>query len=47
VLGIGLGNIHTGNAGQEHIAGIQAELGRAERDVIGLGTQQEAELERV
>jgi hypothetical protein len=47
VLGIGLGNINMGSAAQEHIAGIQAELGRAERDVIGLGTQQEAELERV
>jgi hypothetical protein len=40
VLGIGLGNIHMGNAAQEHIAGIQAKLGRAERDVIGLETQQ-------
>ncbi len=47
VLGIGLGNIHMGNAAQEHIAGIQAKLGRAERDVIGLETQQQAELERV
>jgi hypothetical protein len=47
VLGIGLGNIDTGNAAQEHIAGVQAELSRAERDVIGLGIQQEAELERV
>jgi hypothetical protein len=41
-----LGNIGTGNAAQEQIAGIQAELGRAERDVIGLGIQQEAKLER-
>jgi hypothetical protein len=47
VLGIGLGNIDTRNVAQGHIVGIQAELGRAERDVIGLGTQQEAELERV
>jgi len=29
-----------GNVAQGHIAGIQTELGRAERDVIGLGTQQ-------
>jgi hypothetical protein len=36
----------TRNAVQEHIAGIQAELGRAERDVIRLGIQQEAKLER-
>ncbi len=46
VLGIGLGNMDTRNAVQEHIAGIQAELGRAERDVIRLGIQQEAKLER-
>jgi hypothetical protein len=46
VLGIGLGNMNTRNAVQEHIAGIQAELGRAERDVIRLGIQQEAKLER-
>jgi chromosome segregation ATPase len=45
VLGSDLGNIDMGNAAQEHIAGIQAEPGRAER-VLGLGTQQEAELER-
>jgi hypothetical protein len=36
----------TRNAVQEHIAGIQAELGRVERDVIRLGIQQEAKLER-
>ncbi len=46
VLGSDFGNIDRGNAAQEHIAGIQAEPGRAERDVIGLGNQQEAELER-
>ncbi len=46
VLGIGLGNMDTRNAVQEHIAGIQAELGRVERDVIRLGIQQEAKLER-
>jgi chromosome segregation ATPase len=46
VLGSDLGNIDRGNAAQEHIAGIQAEPGRAEKDVTGLGTQQEAELER-
>ncbi len=46
MLGSDLGNIDMGNAAQEHIAGIQAEPGRAERDVIELGTQQEAELER-
>ncbi|CAM6071692.1 unnamed protein product [Sphagnum tenellum] len=46
VLGIGLGNMDTRNAVQEDIAGIQAELGRAERDVIRLGIQQEAKLER-
>ncbi len=46
VLGIGLGNIDMINAAQEDIAAIQAELGRAERDIIRLGTQQEAELER-
>jgi hypothetical protein len=38
MLGIGLGIKNGGNAAQEHIAGIQAELSRAERDVIGLGT---------
>ncbi len=31
------GDIDMGNAAQEHIAGIQAQLSRAERDVIGLG----------
>lgn len=46
MLCIGLGNMDTRNAVQEHIAGIQAELGRAERDVIRLGIQQEAKLER-
>jgi chromosome segregation ATPase len=46
VLGSDLGNIDRGNAAQEHIAGIQAEPGRAERDVIGLRTQEEAKLER-
>jgi len=46
VLGIGLGNMDTRNAIKEHIAGIQVELSRAERDVIRLGIQQEAKLER-
>ncbi len=46
VLGIGLGNMDTRNAIQEHIAGIQVELSKAERDVIRLGIQQEAQLER-
>ncbi len=46
VLGIGLGNMDTRNAIQEHIAGIQVELSKAERDVIRLGIQQEAKLER-
>jgi len=34
VLGTGLGNIGTGNAAQEQIAGIQAELGRELKEML-------------